>query len=130
MHIAIDARIISSSSGRYVERLVTYLQDVDRINQYTILVREKDRDFWKPKNANFAVVVAEFDQFSFAEQLGFNSMLKKLNADLVHFGIVQQPILYRGKKVTTFHDMTLVKTYNADKNWFLSCQAICWQVRL
>jgi len=119
MHIAIDARIISSSSGRYVERLVTYLQEVDRINQYTILVREKDRDFWKPKNANFAVVVAEFDQFSFAEQLGFNSMLKKLNADLVHFGIVQQPILYRGKKVTTFHDMTLVKTYNADKNWFV-----------
>lgn len=118
-HIAIDARIISSSTGRYVERLVTYLQDVDKENQYTILVREKDKDYWKPRNANFSVVVAEYDQFSFAEQLGFLRFLNKLGADLVHFGIVQQPILYRGKKVTTFHDMTLVKTYNSDKNWFV-----------
>jgi glycosyltransferase involved in cell wall biosynthesis len=119
MHIAIDARIISSTSGRYVERLVTYLQDIDHTNEYTILVREKDRDYWKPKQDNFKIVVAEFDQFSLAEQLGFNRMLKKLNADLVHFGIVQQPILYRGKKITTFHDLTLVKTYNSDKNWFV-----------
>lgn len=119
MHIAIDARIISSTSGRYIERLVTYLQDIDHTNQYSILVREKDKDYWKPKRDNFKVIVAEFDQFSFAEQLGFNTMLKKLKADLVHFGIVQQPVLYRGKKVTTFHDMTLVKTYNSDKNWFV-----------
>ena len=119
MHIAIDARIINSTSGRYIERLVTYLQEIDRKNDYTILVREKDRDYWKPKYDNFKVVVAEYDQFSFAEQLGFNRMLNKLKADLVHFGIVQQPILYRGRKVTTFHDLTLVKTWNSDKNWFV-----------
>jgi len=119
MHIAIDARFINSTTGRYIERLVTYLEDIDHINNYSVLVREKDKDYWKPKRDNFKVVVAEFDQFSFAEQLGFNKMLKKLKADLVHFGIVQQPVLYRGKKVTTFHDMTLVKTYNSDKNWLM-----------
>ncbi|MDB5162015.1 MAG: glycosyl transferase, group 1 [Candidatus Saccharibacteria bacterium] len=119
MHIAIDARIINSTSGRYTERLVTYLQDIDKTNQYTILVRAKDENFWKPRNKNFTVMVAEFDQFSFAEQLGFNTFLKKLNPDLVHFGIVQQPIRYNGKKITTMHDMTLLKTYNTDKNWFI-----------
>ncbi len=119
MHIAIDARIINSTSGRYVERLITYLQDIDKTNQYTILVRAKDENFWKPRNKNFTVMVAEFDQFSFAEQFGFNTFLRKLNADLVHFGIVQQPILYKGKKVTTMHDMTLLKTYNSDKNWLI-----------
>jgi hypothetical protein len=31
----------------------------------------------------------------------------------------QQPILYKGKTVTTFHDLTLVKTYNIDKNWLI-----------
>ena len=57
-HIAIDARIINSSTGRYVDRLVTYLQEVDTKNKYSILVREKDRDFWKPSNKNFTVRVA------------------------------------------------------------------------
>jgi len=119
MHIAIDARIINSSTGRYVERLVTYLQDVDNENEYSILVRAKDEHFWKPRNANFTVRVAEFDNYSFAEQLGFNRYLKKLKADLVHFCMPQQPINYKGKKVTTFHDFTLLKTYNSDKNWFI-----------
>jgi glycosyltransferase involved in cell wall biosynthesis len=119
MHIAIDARIINSSTGRYVERLVTYLQEVDTENEYSILVRAKDENFWKPRNENFTVRVAEFDNYSFSEQLGFNSYLKKIKADLVHFCMPQQPLNYPGKKVTTFHDLTLLNTYNSDKNWFV-----------
>jgi len=118
-HIAIDARIINSSTGRYVERLVTHLQDVDTKNEYSILVREKDRDYWKPRNANFTVRVAEYDQYSFAEQLGFYVYLRRLRADLVHFCMPQQPILYSGPKITTFHDLSLLKIYNSDKNWLI-----------
>lgn len=117
-HIAIDARIISSSTGRYVERLITYLQEVDRENIYTILVPEKDKDYWKPTNPNFAVTTVSYDNYSINEQVGFATFLKKLNPDLVHFCMPQQPIMYTGKKVTTFHDLTLLKTYNSDKNWF------------
>jgi glycosyltransferase involved in cell wall biosynthesis len=119
MHIAIDARIINSSTGRYVERLVTYLQEVDTKNDYSILVRAKDSNFWKPTNPNFTVRIADFDNYSFAEQIGFKKYLKKLNADLVHFCMPQQPLGYKGKKVTTFHDLTLLKTYNSDKNWLI-----------
>lgn len=118
-HIAIDARIINSSTGRYVERLITHLQDVDHKNQYSILVRKKDVDFWKPRNANFTVRVADFDNYSFGEQLGFNRFLKKLRPDLVHFCMPQQPIRYKGSSITTFHDLTLLKTYNSDKNWLV-----------
>lgn len=118
-HIVIDARIISSSTGRYVERLVTYLQDIDTTNQYTILVRAKDENYWKPRNPNFRVKVAEFDNYSFAEQLGYKRFLKKLKPDLVHFCMPQQPVGYKGKKVTTFHDLTLLNTYNSDKNWLV-----------
>lgn len=118
-HIVIDARIINSSTGRYVERLVTYLQDVDIDNQYTILVPEKDKDFWKPRNENFTVKTVSYNNYSFGEQLGFSRFLKKLNPDLVHFCMPQQPLNYKGKKVTTFHDLTLLKTYNSDKNWFV-----------
>lgn len=118
-HIAIDARIISSSTGRYVERLVTHLQHVDSKNTYTILVRKKDQDFWKPTANNFSVRIADFDNYSFAEQLGFNKLLNDLKPDLVHFCMPQQPLGYKGKKVTTFHDLTLLKTYNSDKNWLM-----------
>lgn len=116
-HIAIDARIINSTTGRYIERLITYLQDIDTKNEYSILVREKDKDFWKPRNGNFTIRVAEFDNYSIAEQTGFYYFLKKLNADLVHFCMPQQPVLYKGKKVTAFLDLTLLKSYSSDKNW-------------
>lgn len=119
MHIVIDARIINSSTGRYIERLVTYLQDVDTINQYSILVRKKDLGFWTPKNKNITVVEADFADYSFDEQIGLLKLLNRLKPDLVHFCMPQQPVLYKGKSVTTMHDLTLLKTYNSDKNWFV-----------
>jgi glycosyltransferase involved in cell wall biosynthesis len=119
MHIAIDARIINSSTGRYVERLLHYLQNIDDTHNYTVLVRAKDTDYWKPTNPKFSVKVADYDNYSFDEQIGFKRFLDELQADLVHFCMPQQPVLYGGKKVTTFHDLTLLNTYNSDKNWLV-----------
>ena len=119
MHIAIDARIINSSTGRYVERLLHYLQDIDESNQYTILVRKNDIDYWTPRSKNFSVKVADFADYSFAEQLGFKKLLDTLAPDLVHFCMPQQPVLYTGNSVTTIHDLTLLNTYNSDKNWLV-----------
>jgi len=116
-HIVIDARIINSSTGTYVERLLHYLQKIDRNNQYTVLVRAKDIDYWKPTNGNFSVEVADFDNYSINEQIGLKRLLNKLAPDLVHFCMPQQPVFYKGAHVTTFHDLTLLKTYNTDKNW-------------
>ena len=108
MRIAIDARIINSSTGRYVAKLLEHLQDIDSSNQYIVLVREKDKNYWKPSVNNFSVIVAEFDNYSFAEQIGFKKLLDSLKPDLVHFCMPQQPILYRGRKVTTIHDLSLI----------------------
>lgn len=119
MHIAIDARIINTSTGRYVDRLVDYLQEVDTTNTYTILVPSKDLNFFVPTNPNFTVKAADFDNYSWAEQTAFKTFLDELNADLVHFCMPQQPIFYKGKHVTTVHDLILLKTYNSDKNWFV-----------
>ncbi len=118
-HIAIDARIINSSTGRYVERLLHYLAQVDTINHYSVLLLEKDKDYWTPTTDNFSVVVANFDQYSLSEQIGFKKLLDDLAPDLVHFCMPQQPVLYKGPKVTTIHDLTLLKVYNSDKNWLV-----------
>lgn len=119
MHIAIDARIINSSTGRYVERLIHYLQEVDTENKYTILVPSKDLGFFTPANPNFTVKVADFANYSFEEQTKFKTFLNSLNADLVHFCMPQQPLGYKGKHVTTVHDLILLNTYNSDKNWLM-----------
>jgi glycosyltransferase involved in cell wall biosynthesis len=118
-HIVIDARIINSSTGTYVERLLTYLQEVDAVNKYTVLVRKKDKNYWTPTATNFSVKVADFANYSLSEQIGLKRLLDRLSPDLVHFCMPQQPILYTGKHVTTFHDLTLLKTYNSDKNWLM-----------
>ncbi len=117
MHIAIDARIINSSTGRYVERLLHYLEEIDIVNTYSVLVREKDLDYWKPRNTNFSVIIAEFANYSLAEQVAFKVFLDKLKPDLVHFCMPQQPVFYKGNHVTTVHDLTLLKAYNSDKDW-------------
>jgi glycosyltransferase involved in cell wall biosynthesis len=119
MHIAIDARIINSSTGRYVERLVHYLEKIDTTNKYSILVPTKDKDFYKPANPNFSVLTIDFPNYSFAEQTKFKTFLDDLAPDLVHFCMPQQPLGYKGKHVTTVHDLTLLQTYNSDKNWLI-----------
>lgn len=118
-HIVIDARVINSSTGTYVERLLHYLQKIDTKNNYTVLMRTKDHGYWRPTVKNFVVRFADYDDYSFGEQLGFKKLLDSLQADLVHFCMPQQPVLYKGKKVTTIHDLTLLKKYNSDKNYFI-----------
>jgi len=118
-HIVIDARIISSSTGTYVERLLTYLEQIDHDNRYTVLVLKKDLSYWKPKSGNFQIMEANYANYSIAEQISFCKLLNKLSPDLVHFCMPQQPVLYRGQHITTFHDLTLLKTYNSDKNWLI-----------
>jgi glycosyltransferase involved in cell wall biosynthesis len=116
--IAIDARLINSSTGRYIERLVTYLQEIDKENNYIVIVPSKDKHYWKPTSDNFTVQTADYANYSFGEQLGFCKFLYGLNVDLVHYCMPQQPLFYTKPHVTTIQDMTLLKTYNSDKNWF------------
>lgn len=114
--IAIDARELNTSTGRYISRLLQYLQDIDHQNHYSILLKPDDVKLFKVTNPNFTVVECPYQEFSFGEQIGFKRQLKALKPNLVHFGMVQQPILYRGKKVTTMHDLTTTRFRNPAKN--------------
>lgn len=107
-HIVIDARNRRASTGRYTDRLVENLQEIDDTNLYTILVEPNDD--WQMSNPNFTTVACPFKQFSFnpLEQISFAWQLYKLKPDLVHFTMTQQPILFFGRTVTTTHDMTML----------------------
>lgn len=117
--IAIDARIIYTTTGRYIDGLIRFLAEIDTDNEYIILLDPKDMDRFELPNERFSKVAAPYEQFSFAEQIGFLALLKRINADLVHFTVPHRPVFYFKKQVTTVHDLTLLKTYNSDKNWLV-----------
>jgi len=116
MKIVIDARIIRTTTGRYVERLLNYLQDIDHQNTYVILLDKKDFDGWQPTNPNFSKRRINIPNYSLKEQLNYAWLLYRLKADLVHFCMPQQPLLYWKKSVTTIHDLTLLHHKNYVEN--------------
>lgn len=118
MRIVIDAREYPTSTGRYIRKLIEYLELVDAGSdrEYIIMLRARDFDDYQPKAANFSKVVADFKEFTFSEQFGFLRLIRKLKPNLVHFALVQQPILYTGKVVTTLQDFTTLRFNNPSKN--------------
>jgi glycosyltransferase involved in cell wall biosynthesis len=117
--IVIDGRELRTTSGRYVERLIHYLQRIDAQHEYTILLKPKDIDGWQSTNPNFQKLACPHKEFTFGEQLGLHHQLARLRADLVHFTFPQQPILRRGSTITTIHDLTTIRFNNPGKNLLL-----------
>jgi glycosyltransferase involved in cell wall biosynthesis len=113
--IAIDAREYTSSTGRYVSRLVQYLEKLDDEHDYIVLLRPADLDACRLSNPRFSKLACPYKEFTFSEQLGFKRQLERLKPDLVHFGMTQQPVWYRGKTVTTVHDLTTLRFDNPAK---------------
>lgn len=114
--IVIDAREYTTSTGRYMFRLLQYLEKIDHENHYLILLKPEDMNIYAFSNPNFSKIPTPFREFSFGEQIGLAKQLYTLKADLVHFGMVQQPILYLKRTVTTIHDLTTLRFTNPAKN--------------
>ncbi|MDB5166162.1 MAG: glycosyl transferase family 1 [Candidatus Saccharibacteria bacterium] len=119
-HIVIDARELRTSTGRYVERLLHYLQQLHADHTYTVLLKPKDMDGWEPSDSRFSKVACPYKEFTFSEQLGYAKQLYGLKADLVHFGKTEQPILYFKRSITTVHDLTAARFHNPNKSTLVS----------
>jgi glycosyltransferase involved in cell wall biosynthesis len=113
--IVIDAREYTSSTGRYMFRLIQYLEKLDSAHEFVVLLKPKDMDAYSLTNPHFTKVACPHREFSLDEQFGLKKQLESLHPDLVHFGKDHQPVLYRGKVVTTMHDLTTARFRNPDK---------------
>lgn len=116
MRIVIDARESGSSTGRYIDKLVEGLHDLKPDHKIVLLTKPHRLEFLRTKAPKFKVVACRYKEFSLGEQLGMRQQLQKLQPDLVHFGMTQQPIFYRGKTVTTVHDLITARFRNPAKN--------------
>jgi glycosyltransferase involved in cell wall biosynthesis len=119
MRIVIDARESGTSTGRYIDRLVENLHKISPVYEIVLLAKPHRVEHFKEIAPHFIVLEAPYKEFTFSEQLAYFWKLKKLKADLVHFGKTEQPILYRGKVVTTIHDLTTARFRNPAKNFLV-----------
>lgn len=114
--IVIDARESGTSTGRYVDKLVEYLHKLKPQHDIIVLAKSRRLEFMRSIAPNFQTIRCDWREFGFGEQIGFLRQLQKLDADLVHYAMTQQPVLYKRRSITTIHDLTTVRFKNPAKN--------------
>ncbi len=118
--ILIDARELRGTGfGTYLQNLLDNLQKMDHQHTYAVLLQPKDIDSWQPTNRHFKKIACPYKEFTFSEQVDLLRLVKRIKPDLVHFTVVQQPVFYGGKVVTTMHDLTTARFTNPSKNWLV-----------
>lgn len=110
MRIVIDARNTHGSGiYQYAFKLVEHLQAVDTEREYVVLLGRAALEKWPLAAPNFSAHVADYGIYSVGEQVGLLRTLRSLAPDLVHFTSFNAPVLYRGRRVTTVHDLTYLE---------------------
>ena len=107
MRIGIDMRMAGTGEGiaRYVEELAKHLQLIDSEHKYFMLIDRAVPEPFPLTNANFCFVRLKSPYYSWAEQTRLPRELGIIKPDLAHFPNFNFPLLYRGKFVTTIHDL-------------------------
>jgi len=114
MRIGIDARfygVKSKGLGRYTQKLIENLESIqeeDSFYEYFVFLRKDNFKEYEPKNKNFRKVLADYQWYSFSEQINMPRILNKYKLDLVHFPHFNVPIFYRKPFVLTIHDLILL----------------------
>lgn len=114
--IVFDARESGASTGRYIDKLVENLHTLKPAHNFIVLTKPERSKFMHSIAPDFEIVETSCKEFSFGEQLGFKKQIEGLKPDLVHFPMVQQPVLYKGKVVTSMLDLTTLRFKNPSKN--------------
>lgn len=111
MRIGIDARFfgpIGKGLGRYTQKLIEKLGEIDRENEYFVFLRKENFDEYAVPAENFHKVLADFKWYGFKEQIFLPILLSKYNLDIMHFPHFNVPFFYRRPLVVTIHDLILL----------------------
>lgn len=114
--ILIDARESGTSTGRYLDKLIEYLHKAKPDYDVVLLCKPHRVDYLKTIAPTYTIETTSYKEFSFGEQLGFWWQIRSFKPDLVFFPMVQQPILYTGRVVTTMQDLTTLRFRNPATN--------------
>jgi len=109
MRIVIDGRMLSwTGIGRYTLALLEGLEAIDQSNQYLVLMRKHDWGRWEPRSDNFTRIECDIAPYTLAEQMRLPRIIDRLTPDVVHLVTSNAAARYRGRKVVTVADLTLL----------------------
>ncbi len=112
MIIGIDARFYGPEGkglGRYTQRLIEYLEKIDRENRYVIFLSEQGWNTYQPSSPNFIKVRANCRWYTLAEQVVMPWLIWKNKIGLMHWPHFNVSIFSPAKFVVTIHDLILLK---------------------
>lgn len=100
--------------GKYSQMILSEISKIDIENDYYLFVSEKGKINFQINKKNFKFIIANFNPESvlsriFWEQIIFPIKLKLLKPDLVFVPAVAIPFLFKGKFLTTIHDIAYKK---------------------
>lgn len=118
MRIGIDARLYKEGLGigRYIEQLLSQLEQIDTDNDYFIFLRKGMMDSYRPKNGRFHAVCVDIPWYSIEEQLKTPFIFSAYKLDLMHFPHFNVPLLYCKKFVVTIHDLLMMKHKDSSRS--------------
>jgi glycosyltransferase involved in cell wall biosynthesis len=106
-----------AGAGRYAQKIVSELIDMDKTNQYYLFISQNGKVNFPFEQSNVSFITAEFNPDSvvsriFYEQFIFPFKLRELQPDIIFTPSVAVPALYKGRFFTTIHDIA----YKRNKN--------------
>jgi len=110
LKIGIDARFYGPRQkglGRYVEKLIEQLEEIDNKNQYIVFLRKENWDEYQPRNPNFKRALADYGWYGFKEQIFLPIKIWQSKVDLIHFPHFNVPLFCPAPFVVTIHDLIL-----------------------
>ncbi len=132
MRIGLDGRFYRSSTagiGRYTRELVKNLLAIDGDNEYVLFITPADEEECQIIAPNLKKVVTPIKHFTIAEQLELPKLLESHKLDLMHFLNFNHPMGYKGKYITTIHDLTMNFFPVGKQKWPILRQAYLWNMQ-
>lgn len=111
MKIGIDARMYGPKQGglgRYVQQLITHLEQIDQTNEYIIFLRRENWDEYQPTKPNFHKTLADIKWYGWREQYQLTPIIKRAGVDLMHYPHWNVPLTYHRPFIVTIHDLLLL----------------------
>lgn len=104
-------------AGNYAKNIVRELSEIDKENEYFLFVTKSSIQYFRTKNPHFNFVIRSFNPDFFLlrifyEQFVLPFSLTKKKIDVLFTPSVAIPFLFRGRMVTTVHDIAFKKLKN------------------
>ncbi len=114
MRIGIDARFFGPRTGggglgRYVAELVTHLQQIDRVNEYVLFLRQENFHDCVITNSNFSKRLVDIPWYSLAEQRYLPREIAAAKVDVMHIPHWNVPLFIKTPFIVTIHDLILLE---------------------